>query len=442
LVKKAIVVNLGCPKNQVDSEVITGFLAEKYDIVQEPEAANIIVVNTCAFIEEAKEEAIEVLLEMIQLKNTGVCEKVVAVGCFAERYGGELMAQMPEIDGVFGDGDPKKIVSGIEKLYMVRLLTWKKEQDYIYDHKTKRERSTPFFTGYIKIAEGCDNHCSYCVIPSIRGHYRSRKIESIMEEAKLMVSEGVKEIILIAQDTTVYGLDVYKELKLPKLLRILSTIEGLKWIRIMYCYPENFTDELIDVMRTEPKICKYVDLPLQHADNGILKEMNRKVTAEEAELLISKIRNAIPSIIVRTTFITGFPGETQKQYQTLINYIKKVKFDRLGVFAYSREENTAAGRREDQIPMEIREKRRDELMEVQNGIAYETQQTKVGKIINIILEEKVSDGLWIGRSEGDAPEVDNQVYVKEKYCEYSQGDMIPVKIIKADTYDLIGEGIK
>lgn len=440
--KKAAIVSLGCPKNQVDSEIIAGLLAEEYEIVDDPAEANIIIVNTCTFIEEAKEESVDVICEMIEYKNSGICEKVIAVGCMAQRYGKDLIIEIPELDGVLGDGNLSNIVEDVKVAGRTRLLTWKKSPDFLYNHDMPRKRFGHSFVGYIKIAEGCDNYCSYCVIPQIRGSYRSRPEESVLEEAKKMALEGVKEIILLAQDTTRYGLDIYGKPRLPLLLQQLGEIPGIEWIRLMYCYPDMFTDELIETIRSQTKICKYVDLPLQHADNKVLAEMNRRYTAEDAVTLINKLRNAVPDIVIRTTFITGFPGESEKEFNNLLEFVQKIKFDRLGVFAYSCEENTPAGRRKDQVPPEIREERRDKLMALQAKIAYELQQKRVGKIIKVILEEKIEENKWIGRSEGDAPEIDGQVYLTLKGNSYKPGDIVKARILQADSYDLVGEGIE
>lgn len=439
--KKAAVINLGCPKNQVDSEVITGMLADQFDMISDPVQANLIVVNTCGFIEDAKKESIEVLLEMAELKNNGICEKVYAAGCLAQRYGKQLLEEIPELDGVLGDGDLDKIVEAIANSRNQRVHTSKKVQDFIYSHEMPRIRSGPLFFAYVKIAEGCDNCCSYCAIPKIKGRYRSRTIESIVEETRTLALEGVKEIALVAQDTTRYGVERYGAFRLPGLLRELVKIDGIEWIRLMYCYPDAFTDELIEIIAQEPKVCKYVDLPLQHADNEILAKMNRRNTAEEAELLIAKLRKVIPGIFIRSTFITGFPGETEKQFQNLLQFISRVKLDRLGVFAYSQEENTPAAKMKGQVPVEIREARKEAVMALQAEISYDIQQQRVGEILKVILEEESSENNWIGRTEGDAPEIDGQIFLKVN-TRHHLGDIIEARILRADSYDLEGEGLK
>ncbi|MGI5902446.1 MAG: 30S ribosomal protein S12 methylthiotransferase RimO [Desulfitobacteriia bacterium] len=436
--KKVAVVNLGCPKNQVDSEVITGLLAKKYKIVSEPEEANIIIVNTCGFIEEAKQESIEVILEMTSLKGR-TCEKVYAVGCLAQRYSRELLEEIPELDGVLGDGDLDKIPSVLETTSKVHSL--KKCQDFIYSHEMPRIRFGPPYFAYVKIAEGCNNRCSYCAIPSIKGRYRSRTIPSVVEEVKKLAREGVKEIALVAQDTTRYGIDLGEGTNLVLLLKELVKVEGLAWIRLMYCYPDAFTSDLIELIAQEPKICKYVDLPLQHADNEILKKMNRRNTSEEAEDLIKRLRREIPGIFIRSTFITGFPGETETQFQKLVDFIKNNKLDRLGVFAYSREEGTPAAEFTCQIPSAVREQRKKTLLDRQYEVALETQQKRVGSVVRVILEEKIADFYWLGRTEGDAPEIDGQIYTRV-HRQHVPGDILRVRILEADSYDFKGEGLQ
>ena len=440
--KRVAVVNLGCPKNQVDSEIIAGLLSSKFVLVPSPEDAEVIIVNTCGFIEDAKKESLEVIFEMTELKNRGICEKLYVIGCLAQRYGKELLEEIPELDGVLGDGDLVKTVDLIaehndKKINDKKIYTNKKIQDFIYSGDMPRKRFGPEYFAYLKIAEGCDNCCRYCAIPQIKGRYRSRTIESIVKEAQKLVNDGVKEIALVAQDTTRYGLDYYGKLKLSELLKELVKIEGLEWIRLLYCYPDAVTDELIETIASEPKICKYVDLPLQHADNQILKKMNRRNTAEEALALIAKFREVVPDIFIRSTFITGFPGETERQFQNLLNFVRETKLDRIGVFAYSEEENTLAAKMPDQIPLPIREERKNRLMELQAELAYEIQQKRVGKDIKAILEEKISDKIWLGRTEGDAPEIDGQIFLEGAGC-HTVGDIVTARITKADSYDFEG----
>lgn len=438
LKKKAAVINLGCPKNQVDSEVVSGLLAEKYELTSNPEEANIVLVNTCGFINDAKEESIDVLCDITQLKSQGVCEKVYALGCLAQRYGRELMQEIPELDGVLGDGDLHKLIPAIEDNQDDRVFTWKETQDFLYNHEMPRIRTGSPYFAYLKVAEGCDNRCSYCAIPGIKGRYRSRNKESVLEETRRLAAEGAKEIILVAQDLTRYGLDLYDRKELPALLQEMVKIEGVEWIRLMYCYPDVLTDELIDVITSEPKICNYLDIPFQHGDNEILTRMNRRNTREQAEELIIKLRDRIPDIFIRSTLITGFPGEKEDNFHNLKSFVEKMKFDRLGVFAYSQEDNTPAGRMENQVPLAEREARKDELMALQAELALKIQQKRIGRTLKVILEEKLPDGKWLGRSEGDAPEIDGNVYI-EVLKQHSSGEIIDVKILQADSYDLWGE---
>ena len=439
MTKKVAVVTLGCPKNQVDSEVMLGLLAENHILTDNTEEADIIVVNTCTFIQSAKEESIETIFEMASLKDRGSCQALFVTGCLAQRYGSELMLEIPELDGVLGTGNIDEITKLVQVPKGERLSLLKQgKPDFLHDEKTPRKRSTPDYLAYVKVAEGCDNYCTYCVIPSVRGNFRSRPEESVIREVENMASQGVKEIMVMAQDTTRYGHDLYGELRLPQLIRKLARIEGIEWIRLMYCYPERFTDELIEVMRQEPKVCKYIDLPLQHTNNKVLKEMNRRGTIEEAEVLIRKLRAAMPDITLRTTMITGFPGETEQEFQTMLDFIQRVQFDRLGVFSYSQEESTPAGQREDQVLPEIREQRRDLVMQKQQSISGQRQQRWVDRIVTVLLEQKLPDGRWMGRTEGDAPEIDGQVYITGVQASIHVGDMIKVRILEADSYDLMG----
>ncbi|MDR3584866.1 MAG: 30S ribosomal protein S12 methylthiotransferase RimO [Desulfosporosinus sp.] len=440
MTKKVAVVTLGCPKNQVDSEVMSGLLAQAYIFTDNPEEADIIVVNTCTFIQSAKEESIETIFEMAGFKESGSCQTLIATGCLAQRYGSELMQDIPELDGVLGTGNIDEITEIVQAAESTRTTLIKPgTPDFLHDEKMPRRRSTPDYLAYVKIAEGCDNYCTYCVIPSVRGHFRSRPEESVVQEVRDMAAQGVKEIMVMAQDTTRYGLDLKGELRLPQLLRQLARIEGIEWIRLMYCYPERFTDELIETMRQEPKICRYIDLPLQHADNKILKDMNRRGTIEQAETLIRKLRSAMPDITLRTTMITGFPGETEQEFQTLVDFVQRVQFDRLGVFPYSQEENTPAGQREDQVPTEVREQRREQIMQLQQEISLARQQRWLKRVVTVMLEQKLPDGRWMGRTEGDAPEIDGQVYIIGAQTSIHVGDMMKVRILEADSYDLIGE---
>ena len=439
MTKKVAVVTLGCPKNQVDSEVMTGLLTQDYILTENPEEAEIIVVNTCTFIQAAKEESIETIFEMSRFKDTGNCQTLIATGCMAQRYGTELMEEIPELDGVLGTGNIDEITKIVGVAEGTRTTLIKQgTPDFLHNDTMPRKRSTPNYLAYVKVAEGCDNYCTYCIIPHVRGHFRSRPEESVIREVQDMAAQGVKEIMVMAQDTTRYGIDLYGEFRLPELIRKLARIEGIEWIRLMYCYPERFTDELIETMRQEPKVCRYIDLPLQHADNKILKDMNRLGTIEQAEILIKKLRTAMPDITLRTTMITGFPGETEQEVQAMVDFIQRVQFDRLGVFAYSQEENTPAGQREDQVLPEVREQRRERIMLIQQDISKSRQQRWVERIVTVMLEQKLPDGRWMGRTEGDAPEIDGQVYITGTQSSLHVGDMIKVRILEADSYDLMG----
>src|SRR5665648_3915 len=418
---------------------MSGLLAQDYSFIENPAEADIIVVNTCTFIQSAKEESIETIFEMAGFKKSGHCQTLIATGCLAQRYGKELMQDIPELDGVLGTGNIDEINKVVQASEGTRTTLIKDGSSFLQDMLMPRIRSTPNYLAYVKVAEGCDNYCTYCVIPSVRGHFRSRTEESVLREVQEMAAQGVKEIMVMAQDTTRYGYDFNGELRLPQLIRQLARIEGIEWIRLMYCYPERFTDELIETMRQEPKVCRYIDLPLQHANNKILKEMNRRGTIEEAETLIGKLREAMPDITLRTTMITGFPGESEQEFQTMIKFIERVQFDRLGAFAYSQEENTPAGQRVDQVMPEVREQRREQIMQIQQGISLMRQQRWVGRIVTVLLEQKQPDGHWMGRTEGDAPEIDGQVYITETNTSLQVGDLIKVRVLEADSYDLIGE---
>jgi len=437
---KIAVVSLGCSKNQVDSEIMSGILGVEHLLIEEPGDADVIVVNTCTFIETAKEESIQTILEMARFKELGSCRVLLATGCLAQRYGEEIMQEIPELDGIMGTGNLDKIEELLEKTYFQRTtLIQPGSPEFLYDENMPRKRLTPKHYAYVKVAEGCDNYCTYCVIPNVRGHFRSRPEESIVKEVQHMASQGVKEILLIAQDTTRYGLDLYGELRLPKLIRLLSAIEGIEWIRLMYCYPDLFTEELIETMRQEPKVCRYLDLPLQHADPKVLIDMNRRGTIEQAEQLISRLRQVMPEITIRTTMITGFPGETEQEFENLLDFVKRVKFERLGVFAYSQEEGTPAAQRTDQVLKNVKVKRRDQLMLLQQDIAEKCQQRLIGQTIMVILEQKLPDDRWLGRTEADAPEIDGQIYVNVNGIAVSPGEMVQVYIQEADSYDLLGE---
>jgi len=432
-------VSLGCDKNLVDSEVMLGLLQKSgFALISDESQAEVIVVNTCCFIQDAKEESIENILEMAQYKKTGNCKALIVTGCMAERYKDEILAEIPEVDGVVGTTGYESIVEVVEEI-----LKGKKIQKFSDINTTIREDyqrvlSTAGYFAYLKIAEGCDNKCTYCIIPQLRGKYRSRSIESLISEAKTLVSQGVRELILVAQDTTRYGIDLYGEKRLPQLLRELCKIEELKWIRLLYCYPEEITDELIDVIAEEEKVCSYLDMPIQHANTAILKRMGRRSTKEELIHLINKLRNRIPDVCLRTTLIVGFPGETDEEYEDLVQFVTDMKFDRLGVFTYSKEEGTAAAKLKGQIPKKIKELRKDKIMKLQQAICEEKSAQFVGKTLEVIIDGKLpEENEYCGRTYRDAPEIDGMVFVHTDE-ELLSGDFIKASITSANEYDLVG----
>jgi len=440
--KRVAVVNLGCEKNLVDGEVLAGFLGSRYRVVKDVAKAEIIVVNTCTFIETAREESIDVLFEMLEYKDhrRGLAEKVIAAGCLAQRYNEELLRELPEVDGVFGSGDLAEILTFIDSLDSERRTTHKLSPDFLYDHTMPRLRTSPPYLGYIKIADGCNNNCSYCVLPSVRGSFRSRRPDSVLAEVRQMAREGVKELIFLAQDTTLYGIDLGGKLLLPDLLRQCAAIEGIAWIRLMYCYPQRVTDDLIAAIRDESKMCRYLDLPLQHAADPVLRAMNRRYTQREVRELIAKVRSEIPGIVLRTTLMTGFPGESSEDFAELKNFVKDMAFDHLGVFAYSQEEETPAGSRKDQIPTEVREARREELMRLQAELLEQSRPRRIGRLVRVLLEEEAGE-YWVGRTEGDAPEIDGRIYMKGQNRDYYPGRMVTARLIEIDGYDYKGEEV-
>ncbi len=434
-------VSLGCAKNQTDAEIMLGLLSgEGHKIVNEPESADIIIVNTCGFIEQAKQESINTILEMAEYKH-GRCKALIVTGCLAERYNKEVIEEMPEVDGLLGVGDYDKIADIINSAI-------NGEKPAIYGHMNSdveeglpRMLTTPSYTAYLKIAEGCDNNCTYCAIPKIRGKFRSRKMEDILNEAQLLCKSGVKEIILIAQDTTRYGKDIYGEYCLDKLLSNLCKIEELKWLRVHYFYTEAVTSSLIDVMAREDKICKYVDMPIQHINDDILRKMARRTRRAQIESVIKQMREKMPDVVIRTSIIAGFPGETDEQFNELYDFIKDIKFDRMGVFEYSPEEGTAAAEFNCQIPDNVKEKRLDKLMRLQQEISFQKNKEKLGKILEVICESYDEDNyLYYGRSRGDSIGVDARVYFAAQ-DEVIPGEIVNVEILDCDEYDLTGKVI-
>ncbi len=443
---KAGFVSLGCAKNLIDTEVMLGILKESgIELTHEPSDADILIVNTCAFIESAKEESITTVLNMAEYKKpeNGKCRSLIITGCLGQRYGQELLDEMPEADAILGTGTFPRIMEAVRESLAGNRVVLVGEDTTIYDAKMPRILTTPSYTAYVKIAEGCNNACAFCAIPLIRGKYRSRKIEDITTEVKRLVKNGAKEIILIAQDTASYGRDVYGKPSLARLLRRLVKIGGLRLIRILYSYPTFFTDELIDTIANEPKIAKYVDLPMQHAHDGVLKKMHRADTRASMEALIKKLRERIPGITIRSTFIVGFPGETDSQYQTLRKFVEEQRFAKVGIFTYSEEEGTAAAKMGDKIPDDIKEERYHDLMSVQAKISEEINKSIEGQELAVLVEgrDEQQENIAYGRSYREAPDVDGQVYI-EGDTDSRPGDIVKVRITQGFAYDVVGELIK
>ena len=432
-------VSLGCDKNLVDTEVMLGLLASRgHQMVDSEEIADVIVINTCCFIHDAKEESIQTILEMAEYKKAGSCKAMIVTGCLAQRYKQEIIDEIEEVDAVLGTTSYDKIVEAIDEALAGYTSVEMTDIDALPLVESKRLVTTGGHFAYLKIAEGCDKHCTYCIIPKIRGNFRSVPIERLLKEAEDLVAQGVKEIILVAQETTLYGKDLYGEKSLHKLLRELCKISGLRWIRILYCYPEEITDELIQVIKEEDKICNYLDLPIQHASDGILKRMGRRTSKEQLVEIIGKLRKEIPDIAIRTTLITGFPGETQEQHEELMEFVDEMEFDRLGVFTYSPEEGTPAAEMDNQIDEEVKEQWRDEVMELQQEVSLDKSADMVGKTIEVMIEGKISDDeAYVGRSYKDAPNVDGFVFVNTT-ANLMSGAIVRVEITGAMEYDLIG----
>lgn len=433
-------VSLGCAKNRVDAEMLLFTLKQEgFEIVADPAMSDVAIVNTCGFIEDAKQESIDEILELAELKKEGRIKAIIVTGCLAERYQTEILKELYEIDAVVGIGANSNIANIVREV-----LKGKKVEEFpdklCLDINAPRLRSTPFYYAYLKIAEGCDNCCTYCAIPKIRGKFRSRKIEDIVEEAKSLVNNGVKELILIAQDTSRYGEDLYKKRMLPELLRELCKIDSNFYIRVLYCYPDRMTDELIDTIASEPKVLKYIDLPLQHASGKLLKRMNRHGDREVLTELINKLRTKIPNLTIRTTFITGFPGETEEDFTELSEFVRDMRFDRMGCFAYSPEEDTPAAEFPDQIDDEVKKHRRDIIMEQQAEIMAEKCESMIGKTIKVLFEgfDRYAE-CYFGRSSADAPEVDGKVFFTVEGKKPAVGDIIDVEITDYIDVDLIGE---
>lgn len=434
---KVGMISLGCPKNQVDGEALLAKLAAAgYQIVNEIENSDVMIVNTCGFIEDAKREAIDTILEVAQYKEAGVISALVVTGCLAERYQDEILKEMPEVDAVIGIGANADIVKVCDKA-MCGIQTSNYPNKCYLPIDDERLLSTPSHWAYLKIAEGCDNRCSYCAIPGIRGKFRSRKIESVVDEAKSLVNRGVKEIILVAQDTTKYGQDLYGEYSLDKLLKELVKIDGLEWIRLFYCYPQRITDSLIEVIANEEKVCNYIDIPLQHSDTTVLKNMNRVGDGNDYRVLLDKMRKAIPDLALRTTFMVGFPGETDEQFENLCDFVKDMKFDKMGCFTFSPEEDTPAFDMDNQIDEDVKKRRQEVLMNAQYSITEASNKSRVGNVYKVIIDS-FADGKYTGRSYMDSPEIDSGIIFTSNK-KLNIGDFVNVKITDFDGYDLIGE---
>ncbi len=438
---KAGFISLGCAKNLVDTEVMLGLLAERnIAITDDPGEADILIVNTCSFIDAAKEESITTILQAAEYKREGQCRALIVAGCLGQKYQQELLDELPEVDAIVGTGAWHRVNEAIDAALAGRRLVIAGDSEVIYDHTMPRLVTTPSYSSYVKIAEGCSNCCSYCVIPQLRGKYRSRPLESVVAEVERLVARGVKEINLIAQDTTSYGRDLYGEPRLVELVRALVKVEGLVWLRLLYCYPHYFSDELIALIAVEPKICKYVDLPLQHAHDDILTAMNRRDSRADSERLLAKIRAAIPGVAIRTTFIVGFPGETEEHFAALQAFVAEQRFDHVGVFTYSQEADTVAGRREDQVAEEVKQERYHALMAQQAKISEETGAALVGRELTVMVEGIEEDGVARGRSYREAPDVDGRVYVENAAA--GPGEFIRARVVQGFAYDLLAERIE
>ena len=437
---KIMFISLGCDKNLVDTEMMLGMLAEKgYQFTDDEQEAEIVVVNTCCFIGDAKEESINTLIEIGRLKETANVKMLIAAGCLAQRYRKEIREQIPEVDVIIGTMAIDKIVEAVEEYQTKQYTTFVEDIDRTPVSGKKRVVTTGGHYAYMKIAEGCDKRCSYCIIPKVRGSYRSIPMDTLLKEAATLVEQGVKELILVAQETTLYGTDLYGKKSLPELLRKLSEIRGLYWIRILYCYPEEITEELIDTIAELPKVCHYLDIPIQHASDKILKRMGRRTNQQQLKDKIAMIRSKIPDMCLRTTLITGFPGESQEDHEQSMAFVDEMEFDRLGVFTYSAEEDTPAAGFPDQIEEEVKKDRQADIMELQQEIAFEKAEGMTGQDVLVMIEGKVADeNAYVGRTYKDAPNVDGLVFVNTDR-ELMTGDFVPVHITGSYEYDLIGE---
>ena len=437
---KILFISLGCDKNLSDSEEMLGLLtANGHEIVDSEEEADAIVINTCCFIHDAKEESVNTILEMAEYKKSGTCKALIVTGCMAQRYKEEITQEIPEVDAVLGTTSYGDIVKALNEVQAGNVFQEFRDINELPEDCGHRVITTGGHFGYLKIAEGCDKHCTYCIIPSLRGKFRSVPEERLLKQAEYMASQGVRELILVAQETTVYGTDLYGKKTLHLLLKKLCQIRGIRWIRVLYCYPEEIYDELIQVMKAEPKICHYLDLPIQHASDKILRRMGRRTSKQQLIDIITKLRCEIPDIVLRTSLITGFPGETEEDHQELMEFVDEMEFDRLGVFTYSPEEGTPAETMEGQVPEEVKEARRDEIMELQQEISLDKGNDRIGQEVLVMIEGKVSgESAYIGRTYGDAPKVDGYIFVQTGELLVT-GDFAKVTVTGALEYDLIGE---
>lgn len=434
-------VSLGCDKNLVDSENMLGILHENgYRITDDEKSADIIIVNTCCFINDAKQESIDTILEMAQYKKEGQAKALIVTGCLAERYKEDITKEIPEVDALLGTSSYTDIINVMNELTDGVKPVRFNSLDQLPTTTSKRVLTSGTHYAYLKIAEGCDKHCTYCIIPQVRGNYRSVAMENLLSEAEYLAKQGIKELILVAQETTLYGVDLYGKKALPELLEKLCLIEGIQWIRIMYCYPEEITSELIEVIKKEPKICNYLDIPIQHASDRILKLMGRRTNKADLQRIIGELRSNIPNIVLRTTLITGFPTETEEEHEELLEFVKEMRFDRLGVFTYSKEDNTPAAKLKPQVLSKVKKQRQSQLMELQQSIVFEMTNSRVGKSYSVLVEGRIVDEeqVYIGRTYMDAPQVDGFIFLN---CEEEliSGDIVTVDVTGAREYDLIGD---
>ncbi|MDF2674641.1 MAG: rimO [Clostridiales bacterium] len=433
-------VSLGCDKNRIDSEIMLAILSKNgYNVVNNEKDADVIIINTCGFIDSAKEESIDTIIEMAKNKESGKCKSIIVTGCMAQRYKNELLNELPEIDAIIGTGSYRDICNIVKRsLEGEKSISEFNDINYSLEHEN-RIITTPGHYAYVKIAEGCNNNCSYCIIPKLRGNFRSRSIENIVSEISELGQKGIREVILVAQDTTMYGIDIYKKKMLSQLLEEIEKIPEIKWIRLMYSYPEEISDELISYMKKSKKLCHYFDIPMQHISNNILRAMGRKSSGENTKALIKKIRSEIPDVIIRTSLIVGFPGESDEDFNELKEFLKEYKLDRVGVFTYSQEEDTIAAIMDKQISSDIKEMRKEILMKLQNSISLENNKKLVGKKMQVMIDGITNEDQFYGRSYGDAPEIDQQVFINKGDNLLNKGDIVNVITTRAYTYDLMGD---